>query len=104
MEFHQLPVDFVRTFNRHLKFVNFIGIDIFDDSNGNFLRKFWKLIIAYIALVSTVFGQYLYIFLSHKTNANFLDVINAIPGTLMATQGNFNKTCMFYVHYKIFPK
>ncbi|XP_038212854.1 putative odorant receptor 85d [Zerene cesonia] len=82
----QLPKNFIETFSRHIKYVKFIGIDIFDESRSHFLKRFGTLIIFYIMLVSTVFGQFLYIFLANTKGASVLDIINAIPGTLMASQ------------------
>ncbi|CAG9583187.1 unnamed protein product [Danaus chrysippus] len=86
MRFDELPPIFVGTIIRQLNLLKFIGIDVFDESNCNFIKRNVRVMFLGSNLITTVIGQVLYVLKAKKIGANFLDVVNAIPTVLIAIQ------------------
>ncbi|XP_061376772.1 uncharacterized protein LOC133318744 [Danaus plexippus] len=86
MRFHELPPIFVGTIIRQLNLLKFIGIDVLDESNCNFIKQNVRIMLVGSFLITMLIGQVLYILKAEKIGASFLDVVNAIPTVLIVFQ------------------
>ena len=94
-QLNKLPQDFVKTFIRHTKMIHFVGLDVLDDSIAFKTKKFIKFFI-YITLLCLMFiGQSLYVLKRNDVNANFSQIICAIPSILISIQGKLCKSLFF---------
>lgn len=87
---NELPHTFIETFLRHVTMIKFIGIDIFDQTENSFMKKYAKSVIILVCTAFMLLGQILYVVKKDEIGAQFLEVVSSIPIILGVGQGMFN--------------
>ncbi|XP_072949318.1 odorant receptor 85c-like [Epargyreus clarus] len=97
----KLPPNFVKTFIRYTNILRFIGLDICYEGDKTFVKKYGRLFIFNAIYLPVLVGQVMYITMSNRTGATFLEVANAAPSTVLSLQDAVKMIAIFFKQDKI---
>lgn len=81
------PPLYRKTLSRHFKMFAILGYYIFNDSDKHFLIKYGRLIFFHCYFFVTVLFQVLYLFYGQRQGASLLEIIIAVPFSVLFIQG-----------------
>nr|QMS80326.1 odorant receptor [Histia rhodope] len=78
--------DYKNTFIRYIKMINFIGLDFYLETGESLFKSRKRYYLFLICFIIFFLCQITFIFRSHKTDAKFLDIANAVPCLVLVIQ------------------